>query len=127
LPPVLVELGDLPEAQREAEAERQAIEEARRPFDLARGPLVRARVLRLADDEHAVILTMHHIVTDGWSMGIAARELASLYGAFVEGRPSPLPALPLQYADYAVWQKQWIDGDVRERLLGYWTRRLEGL
>ncbi len=109
------------------EAQRLAIEEARRPFDLARGPLVRAGLLRLGADEHAVLLTMHHIVTDGWSMGVAAQELATLYGAFREGQASPLPDPAIQYADYAAWQRDWLRGEVLDDLLGYWTRQLAGV
>ena len=108
-------------------AERLATEEARRPFDLERGPLVRASLLRLGEGEHAVLLSMHHIVTDGWSMGVAARELATLYEAFREGRPSPLADPAIQYGDFATWQREWIKGDVLEDLLGYWTGKLAGV
>ena len=97
----VVDLAALADAEREAEALRLAREEAQRPFDLARGPLLRATLLRLAEDEHVLLLIMHHIVSDGWSMGVLFRELAALYEAFRAGEPSPLPELPVQYADYA--------------------------
>jgi hypothetical protein len=78
-------------------------EEARRPFDLAQGPLLRVTLLRISDEEHVLLVTMHHIVSDGWSLGVFNRELASLYQAFCAGAPSPLAELPIQYVDYAVW------------------------
>jgi amino acid adenylation domain-containing protein len=121
------DLSRLPETDRLAEASRRAAEEGRRPFDLERGPLVRALVLKLSATEHAVVLTMHHIVTDGWSFGVAGRELAALYEAFRAGRPSPLPELPVQYADYALWQREHLQGDRIAALLAYWTKRLEGV
>ncbi|SIO25216.1 amino acid adenylation domain-containing protein [Singulisphaera sp. GP187] len=116
-----------PEPRREAEAERLAHEEARRPFDLARGPLVRAALLRLGEFDHVLLLTMHHIVTDGWSFGVAVRELAALYESRRAGLPSPLPELPIQYADFATWQRNWLQGDVLEGLIGYWTKQLAGV
>ena len=90
---------------RSSRPERRAIDESRRPFDLARGPLARVSLLRLGDAEHAVLLTMHHLITDGWSFGVAAGELATLYEAHRQGRPSPLPDPPIQYADFARWQR----------------------
>src|SRR5262249_1566034 len=113
--------------ERSAEANRLAAGEARRPFDLARGPLARATLLRLGDRDHAVLLTMHHIVTDGWSFGVAAAELAALYRAFHEGDSSPLPDLPVQFPDSAGWRRALIQGGVRGGLPGYWRARLEGL
>ncbi|AGA31110.1 amino acid adenylation domain-containing protein [Singulisphaera acidiphila] len=121
------DLCDWPEQRREAEAERLAHEEARRPFDLAQGPLVRAVLLRLGDHDHVLLLTMHHIVTDGWSFGVAVRELTALYEANRAGLPSPLPELPIQYADFATWQRNWLQGDVLEDLIGYWTKQLAGV
>ena len=106
------------EAEREAEVQRLTSIEAGRAFDLARGPLIRATLLRLGDEEHVILLTMHHIVADGWSIAILYRELASLYRALSTGRPSPLPELPIQYADYAFWQKQWLQGEVLEVATG---------
>jgi amino acid adenylation domain-containing protein len=121
-----VDLRNLPEPEREAEAQQLATEEARRPFDLAQGPLLRAILLRLDKEEHVLLLTMHHIVSDGWSMGILFRELSALYGAFSVGKPSPLPELPIQYADFAVWQRQWLQGEVLEAQLAYWRKQLDG-
>jgi len=120
----LVDLTGLPEAEREAEALRLAEAEARRPFDLTHGPLIRAVLFRLRDDEHLVLLTLHHIVSDGWSSGVLIRELTMLYAAFVAGRPSPLPLLRLQYADYAAWQRAWLTGEVMQAQLDYWKRTL---
>ena len=111
---------------REEEARRIAREEARRPFDLAAGPLLRARLLRLEDEEHVVLLTMHHIVSDAWSRGILIREAATLYDAYSNGRPSPLPELPLQYADYAEWQREWLTGETLGEQLSYWREHLAG-
>ncbi|HYW07696.1 MAG TPA: condensation domain-containing protein, partial [Longimicrobium sp.] len=101
-------------------------EEARAPFDLAAGPLFRGRLIRLADDEHVLVLTMHHIVSDGWSMGVLIRELSALYGAFRAGEPDPLAPLPVQYADYAAWQRRWIGGEVLEAHAEYWRGTLAG-
>ena len=113
--------------QREAEAVRLAAEEARRPFDLARGPLVRATLLRLDERDHALLLTMHHIVTDGWSFGVAAHELTTLYASFRDGTPAALPELPIQYADFAHWQRNRLQGEVLDQLLGYWSKQLAGV
>jgi amino acid adenylation domain-containing protein len=110
----------------EALARRLAREEALRPFDLSEGPLLRVRVLRLHDLEHLLLFTMHHIVSDGWSMGVLVRELVALYKAFTTGGQSPLAELPVQYADYAVWQREWLTGDVLEEQLSYWKERLAG-
>ncbi len=121
-----VDLTGLAGEAREAEAMRLVRREALRPFDLARGPLLRARLLRLADDEHVLLLAMHHIVSDGWSMGVLTRELSALYGAFRRGEGSPLPPLPVQYADYATWQRGWLSGETLERQLAWWRERLAG-
>jgi amino acid adenylation domain-containing protein len=121
------DLSSLPEAERETELRRRAREEARRPFNLARGPLLRVTLLRMAPQDHVVLLTQHHTVADGWSIGVLVRELTALYQAHVEGRPSPLPPLPVQYADYAVWQRDWLKGDVLEGQLAYWKEHLAGL
>ncbi|HEX5760264.1 MAG TPA: amino acid adenylation domain-containing protein [Thermoanaerobaculia bacterium] len=120
------DLSPLPEVEREDEARRLAEADARRPFDLGRGPLLRGSLLRLGDSEHLLLLAMHHIVSDFWSVGILVRELAVLYRAFTAGEPSPLPELPAQYADFAVWQRRWLDGEVLERELAFWRRRLAG-
>jgi amino acid adenylation domain-containing protein len=127
LPLPLTDLRHFPAAERAAEAERQASAEAHRPFDLEHGPLLRARLLRLDPQEHILLVTMHHITTDGWSLGVLVRELAALYPAFCAGRGSPLPPLSLQYADYAVWQRQWLQGEVLDRQLAYWKQQLTGV
>ena len=120
------DLRTLAETERDAEARRIAQAERRARFDLAQGPLLRARLLCLRDGEHWLLLTMHHIVTDGWSVGVLWRELAVLYAAFRAGQPSPLPALAVQYADYAVWQREWLQGEALERQLAYWQRHAGG-
>ena len=111
-------------AGRESAARQLADEEARRPFDLSIGPLFRCRLLRLAAADHLLLLTMHHIISDGWSLNVLEREIAALYGAFVLGRPPPLPPLPIQYGDYAAWQRAHLTGEVLERHLDYWRERL---
>ncbi len=121
-----VDLSRLPAAGREAEAGRLVVEHAARPFDLAAGPLFRPTLLRLADAEHVLLLAMHHIVSDGWSMGVMFRELAALYEAFGRGEPSPLPELPVQYPDFAAWQRAWLSGETLERELAWWRERLAG-
>src|SRR5579859_1189525 len=120
---------ELPVRQVEGEAElhREVEEEAERLFDLARGPLLRALLLRLGEQRHVLLLTMHHIVSDGWSMGVLVRELSALYEAYCEGAESPLEELEIQYADFAAWQRSWLEGEELERQLGYWRRTLEGL
>ncbi len=123
--PVL-DLQEWPEAKREAEVQRLAVEEATRPFDLNRGPLVRATVLQLGQQEHVLLLTLHHIVADGWSASLLLQELATLYTAFATTRPSPLAELPIQYADFAHWQQEWMQGEVlgeAARLLAAAARR----
>jgi amino acid adenylation domain-containing protein len=127
LPLAEEDLSALPEPERASELRRRAREEARRPFDLARGPLLRVALLRLGDEEHAVLLTLHHVAADGWSAGVFLRELAALYAAFSRGEPSPLPPLPVQYADYAAWQRDYLQGDVLEAQLTYWKGRLAGV
>ncbi len=111
----------------EGEMLRLAREEARRPFDLARGPLFRAVLLRLANEDHILLLTIHHAVSDGWSQGVLIRETAALYEALTAGRPSPLPEPALQYADYAVWQRGRLRGEVLEAELAFWRQRLAGV
>jgi amino acid adenylation domain-containing protein len=114
------------EEERKAELLRVMTEEGRKPFDLSQGPLIRMRLIRLEEEEHVILLTMHHIVSDGWSMGILVNEVATLYRAYAAGEESPLPELPLQYADFAVWQRDWLSGEVLERELSYWRRQLGG-
>jgi len=112
--------------KREGEVLRLAAADARQSFDLARGPVFRTGLLQLDDDEHVLLLNMHHIVADGWSMGILIHELNELYNAFSKGQSSPLPDLSIQYSDYAVWQRQWLQGEVLESQLRYWKNELTG-
>jgi amino acid adenylation domain-containing protein len=119
-----IDLSGLAAGRQEALLHRLVREEAAEPFDFARGPLLRARLLRLAPDHHVLFLTIHQIVIDRWSRGILVREVVTLYGAFVAGGPSPLPELPVQYADFAVWQRGYLSGELLARLLGYWRERL---
>ncbi|MFL6202324.1 MAG: amino acid adenylation domain-containing protein, partial [Thermoanaerobaculia bacterium] len=121
-----VDLRILPEEMREAEAGRLLEAEARRPFDLDRGPLLRSALLRLEEDESVLLLSMHHIVSDGWSRGVLVREVAALYEALAAGRPSPLPELTVQYADFALWQRAWLQGEALEAELAWWRERLAG-
>lgn len=121
-----LDLSELSEAEREAQAGKLFAEESLRPFDLARGPLFRILLLRLGATEHVAIFSMHHIISDEWSLGVLARELAALYAAFSQDRPSPLEELPIQYADFAHWQRQWLQGEALEAQLGYWRERLGG-
>jgi amino acid adenylation domain-containing protein len=123
----LADLADLDAIRRESELMRLSAAEAARPFDLSTGPLLRLTLLRLSREEHAVLLTMHHIVADGWSMGVLVRELTALYASFSRGAPSPLEELPIQYADFAHWQREWLKGERMDRELGYWTNQLAGL
>jgi len=113
--------------EREAAAVRHCTEEARRPFDLGRGPLLRASLLRLGAEEHILLLTTHHIVSDGWSAGVMVGEVGRLYEAFSEGRESPLAELAVQYTDYAVWQREWLGGELLAGQLEYWRQELAGL
>jgi amino acid adenylation domain-containing protein len=128
-PPVtlpVVDLQTLSGAKLEAEVQRQATEESQRRFDLMKAPLMRAKLLRLAETEHVLLLTMHHIVADGWSHGVFWRELAVLYNAFTSGHPTPWPDLPIQYADFAAWQRQWLQGDLLDAQVSYWREQLAG-
>ncbi|HEX8273804.1 MAG TPA: amino acid adenylation domain-containing protein, partial [Longimicrobiaceae bacterium] len=120
------DLAGLEEDEREATAKRRVAEDAARPFDLRRGPLFRAALLRLGAEEHVLLLGMHHVVGDGWSLGVLFGELAALYAAYREGGESPLPEPAVQYADYAVWQREQLRGDALERQLGWWRERLAG-
>jgi amino acid adenylation domain-containing protein len=123
----LADLGVLPPARRGQEAHRLTEEEARERFDLSSGPLWRARLLRLGEEEHLLLLTFHHTIADGWSVELLDRELAALYPARVSGLPSPLPAPVLQYADYAAWQRRWLTDEVLAPQLAYWRRQLAGM
>ena len=119
--------GRLERGAAEREQRRLSAAEARAPFDLARGPLLRAVLLDLGEREHILLLTQHHIVSDGWSTGILVREVAALYVALSSGQPSPLPDLPVQYADFTLWQRQWLQGEVLQAQLDYWTGQLAGM
>lgn len=123
----IVDLQALPQSDQHAEAVRLAMAEAQRPFNLTQAPLLRVTLLRLAAADHVVLFTLHHIVADGWSTDVLVRELAILYNAFATGTPSPLPDLPIQYADFALWQRQWLQGDVLQRQLAYWKQQLDGI
>ncbi|MGH7834634.1 MAG: amino acid adenylation domain-containing protein, partial [Candidatus Binatia bacterium] len=126
LNPAFVNLCSLSESARDAEAQRLAAEEAQKPFDLTRGPLLRAALLRLGDEEHVLLLTIHHIAFDGWSQGVLLRELVALYEAFSAGKPSPLPPLPIQYADFAVRQRHWLGSREAAIQIAYWKKQLKG-
>jgi amino acid adenylation domain-containing protein len=126
IPLPLVDLAALPEEIRRPEALRRTTAEAAAPFDLAAGPLLRTTLLRLGEDEHLLLLTLHHIVADGWSVGILVREIAALYAAFAAGQPSPLPELPVQYADFALWQRRRLSGERLSGELDFWSERLHG-
>ncbi|HEX3551675.1 MAG TPA: condensation domain-containing protein, partial [Thermoanaerobaculia bacterium] len=123
----VVDLQDLPPELGLAEAVRLAAAEEGRAFDLVRGPLLRALLMRLGAEEHVMVLNQHHIASDGWSLGVLVREVAALYPAFLAGRRSPLPELAIQYADFALWQRLWLQGEVLEREIAYWRQRLAGV
>jgi amino acid adenylation domain-containing protein len=120
------DLSDLPEAAREAEARRVVGEEGLRPFDLTQPPLLRVGLLRLSAREHVAFLSMHHIISDGWSIGVLVNEVAELYDSFRARRPPTLPELPIQYADFAAWQRGWLRGEMLETQLAYWKEQLRG-
>ncbi|KAA3658966.1 MAG: amino acid adenylation domain-containing protein, partial [Chloroflexi bacterium] len=120
----VVDISHLIEAEREAQATQLAQEEAKRPFSLATGPLLRATLVRLAENDHIILLTVHHIVSDNWSSNVLIQEVAVLYEVFSNGRFSPLPELTIQYADFAHWQRNWLQGDVLDSQLGFWKDQL---
>ncbi|MFC1712466.1 amino acid adenylation domain-containing protein [Candidatus Poribacteria bacterium] len=120
----LMDLQGLPESEREAEALRLTQKEFQKPFDLTRLPLIRWTLLRLSQKEHMLIHVEHHIVHDGWSFNLLIHEVLELYSAFSVDKPSPLPELPIQFADFAHWQRQWMQGEVTEAQLAYWKKRL---
>ncbi|MCL1464883.1 non-ribosomal peptide synthetase [Argonema galeatum] len=122
----IVELSHLPTNERKAEVQRLAVQEAQHSFNLSQLPLVRATLLRLDPEEHILLLTMHHIIFDGWSMGVLLKELVALYDAFSTGKPSPLPELAIQYGDFAQWQRERLQGEVLDRQLAYWKKQLSG-
>ncbi|KOP26732.1 peptide synthetase [Hapalosiphon sp. MRB220] len=123
----VVDLHKLPKAEQEAEIRNLSIKESQNPFDFTQAPLLRCTLLQLSEQEHILLFTIHHIVFDGWSKGILIREIAALYTAFAAGKSSSLPALPIQYADFAVWQRQYLQGERREALLTYWKQQLANL
>jgi amino acid adenylation domain-containing protein len=123
----LVDLSELDESAREASAYALAMQEARRSFDVAAGPLLRLLLIRLSAREHVILCTMHHLVSDGWSRGVVVKEVSALYEAFSQGNPSPLAPLPIQYADYAVWQRERLQGEMLAAELDYWKQRLAQL
>ncbi len=120
----LVDLRALPEDERESALRRYLQEEQGRGFDLAHGPLLRARLFQMTEQQHVLVLSLHHIVADGWSSGILRRELAECYAAYRGGQVPQLPELPVQYADFAQWQRDWLQGEVLQQQLAYWRRRL---
>ncbi|HJT67992.1 MAG TPA: amino acid adenylation domain-containing protein, partial [Pyrinomonadaceae bacterium] len=120
-------LAHLSAQDRDAEIQRLGFAEAREPFDLERGPLLRVKVLRLSETEHIVFVTIHHIVSDGWSLGILLKELAALYQSSLSQTRASLPELEFQYADYAVWQREWLQNDLLDRQLSYWQKQLQGI
>jgi len=123
----VVDLRAEPEERRAAVAERLMMEQVEQPFDLACGPLLRVKLLRLGQAEYLVVLVLHHIISDGWSMGVLLGEMGRLYEGFVAGRETELEELPIQYGDYAEWQRNWLSGAVLEEQLEYWRRQLAGM
>jgi amino acid adenylation domain-containing protein len=126
VPLPIINLTELPEDQREAEAELLSNEQAQLQFDLTTGPLLRARLVRLSEEEHVLQVTLHHLIADGWSVGVLSRETRALYEAFIQDNPSPLPELPAQYADFALWQREWLKGELLESQVAYWREQLAG-
>jgi amino acid adenylation domain-containing protein len=120
------DLSGLPGAAQQQRVNELSGSEATERFDLSTGPLIRGQLLRLGPEEHLLLITQHHIISDGWSIGVMVREVAALYGAFSQGQPNPLPALPIQYADYAVWQRQWLQAEVLHEQVGFWRAHLAG-
>ncbi|TBR57013.1 hypothetical protein B4U84_26650, partial [Westiellopsis prolifica IICB1] len=121
----IFDISNLPANQQQAEVKQQASQEAQKPFDLKTDLLLRVKLLRLHQEEHIILLTIHHIVSDGWSMGVLVQELAILYQAFSNKQPSPLPALPIQYVDFAAWQRRWLQGEVLKTQISYWLQQLK--
>ncbi|MEG4211267.1 amino acid adenylation domain-containing protein [Microcoleus sp. S13_B4] len=127
LPINVVDLRNLPKESRQTEANRLTAQEAQRSFNLSNDLLLRVTLLQLDDTEYLLMLNMHHIVSDGWSIGVLIQELGALYTAFASEKPSPLPALSIQYADFAKWQREWLQGEVLETQLAYWRQQLNGI
>ncbi|MGH2507877.1 MAG: non-ribosomal peptide synthetase, partial [Ktedonobacteraceae bacterium] len=124
IPLPVVEMRVWPEIERETEIQRLIAQEIRQPFHLAQGPLLRARLFSLGETEHVFLFVIHHIIFDGWSRNVLLSELAILYNAFSKDRPSPLPELPIQYTDFAAWQRQWLTGERAKVQTAYWKQRL---
>ncbi|MCC6606147.1 MAG: non-ribosomal peptide synthase/polyketide synthase [Anaerolineae bacterium] len=127
LPLTITDLADLSPESQIIQVEELVSDEAKRPFNLAQDLMLRGQLLRLAANDHILLLTMHHIATDAWSTGVLAQELNALYGAYTANQPSPLPPLPIQYSDYATWQRQWLQGDRLQAQLDYWQHQLAGI
>ncbi|MEH2159122.1 amino acid adenylation domain-containing protein [Nostoc sp.] len=123
----VIDLRQLPQAEREIQARRLTTQEAQRPFNLSTDSLLQVKLLWLDETQYILLLTMHHIVSDGWSIGVLIQEIAALYTAFTNNQPSPLPELTIQYADFAYWQRQWLQGEVLEKQLSYWQKQLDGI
>ncbi|MDQ1354873.1 MAG: hypothetical protein QG657_5182 [Acidobacteriota bacterium] len=121
-----IDLGNLPRELQQDETTRIATEEAGKPFDLEHGPLVRVTILHYSRNEHIVLFTMHHIISDGWSMGVFIREMTAIYTALAAGQSPDIPQPPIQYADYAVWQRRWMQGGILEKQLSFWRELLSG-
>jgi alpha-ketoglutarate-dependent taurine dioxygenase/acyl carrier protein len=122
----VIDLSELPPAQQETKVRQLAIAHAQQPFALDTAPMLRVKLLRLSQQEHVALFVMHHIVCDGWSTDVLVRELSALYKTFSTGQPSPLPELPIQYVDFAVWQRKWLQGEILEKQLAYWKQQLGG-
>src|SRR5690606_29280171 len=110
----------------EAEVPDLLQESVQRPFDLTTPPLIRVRLLQVSPEDHLLVIVMHHIVSDGWSMNILVREIATLYHAINAGFPNPLPELPIQYPDFAAWQRNWLQGEVLDEQINFWKQHLQG-
>jgi amino acid adenylation domain-containing protein len=127
VPLPVIDLSGLPPERLQTEIQRLSVLEAKRAFNLSHDALLRTTLLRVSEVEHVVLLTMHHIISDGWSIGVLVREVAALYTAFAAGAASVLEQLPVQYSDYAYWEREWLDGEVLEEQLAYWRRQLDGV
>ncbi|MHC5769305.1 MAG: amino acid adenylation domain-containing protein [Nostoc sp.] len=127
IPLPIIDLRQLPQAEREIQARRLTTQEAQRPFNLSTESLLQVKLLWLDETQYILLLTMHHIVSDGWSIGVLIQEIAALYTAFASNQPSPLPKLTIQYADFAYWQRQWLQGEVLKKQLSYWQKQLDGI
>ncbi|WP_375443148.1 amino acid adenylation domain-containing protein [uncultured Nostoc sp.] len=127
IPLPIIDLRQLPQAEREIQAQRLTTQEAQHPFNLSTDSLLQVKLLWLDETQYILLLTMHHIVSDGWSIGVLIQEIAALYTAFASNQPSPLPKLTIQYADFAYWQRQWLQGEVLKKQLSYWQKQLDGI